>query len=401
MIEYKYLAKNKDGEVVNGAVEADNTSSAAKVLMTRNLYPITIEEVDKSSFYVPFINGIRLKDKAFLVRQLATAVNAGLPISQALEMISQQMNQKKLKSILTQVTRDVEGGMQLSTSFSRFPELFSAIDVTLIAAGETSGTLDKILVRIADSIENDYRIGAKVRGALVYPGFIFAVVIAVIFMMSYYVMPQMEGLYKSFNAQLPLITRIVVGFSHGITTGGPFILLLLVGLIVGLRVYINKTEEGRKIWDKIKLSTPIIGPFLKKVYVARFARTLTGLVASGVALVQALNIVSKAIGNVVYSEAILDAAQKVKSGVPLSTPLREQQKEFPLVVSQLIKVGEQTGELDNMLAKVADYYEEEIDNFVKSISSIIEPVLIVTLAVIVGVVMIAIMLPIYRIGKIL
>lgn len=400
MIEFQYAAKNKDGELLGGSIEADNASAAAKILISKDIFPITIEEKEKSSFSIPFLDKIKLKDKSFLARQLATAVNAGLPISQALQMISGQITHKKLKNILLQVTRDVEGGTQLSVAFSKFPELFGPIEITLITAGETSGTLDKILIRIADTVENEFNLQKKIQSAMVYPAFILFVVIGVIVMMSIYVMPQMEGLYASFNAQLPLMTRVVLAFSHFIAKGGVYILLLMVATAYILRV-ILKTDQGRRNWDYIKIKIPLIGPFLRKVYIARFARTLTGLIGSGVSLVESLNIVSKAVGNKIYEEKLIDAAEKVKSGIPLSTPLKDPESGFPGIVSQLVKVGEQTGELDNMLSKVAEYFESEVESFVKNLSSIIEPVLIVVMAVLVGVIMIAIMLPIYRIGKIL
>lgn len=397
MIEYTYVAKTKDGDIVKGAVEADSESAAGKVLTGRELYPINISVKEKSSFNL--LNRVSVKDKAFLIRQLATTINAGLPISQALNTLKEQIVNKKLKEVLEQVSRDVEGGMPLSTSFSRFPDVFSQIDVTLLAAGETSGTLDKVMIRLANTIENEYRIKRKIRSAMAYPSFIFVVIIGVIVIMTMYVMPQMEGLYASFGAKLPLLTRIALGISHGVTRYGIFILLILGAIVALLNRYIQ-TENGRLNWDKLKLSTPIIGLFLQKVYLARFARTLSGLVGSGVSILDSLSIVAKAIGNKVYENLILEAAKKVKGGIPLSTPLKSN-KEFPPIVSQMVRVGEQTGEIDNMLTNLADYYEEEVDNFVKSMTSIIEPVVIVIMAVIVGFLLVAIMLPIYSIGKVI
>jgi type IV pilus assembly protein PilC len=396
MIEYQYIAKTKDGEIQKGTVEAESESSAAKVLTTRNLYPVSVFVREKTSFDV--LNHVSVKDKAFLIRQLATTINAGLPIAQALDTLKEQITAKRLRDILEQVSRDVEGGMPLSSSFARFPELFNQIDITLIAAGETSGTLDKVLLRLATSIENDYRITRKIRSALAYPAFILLTIIGVLVIMSIYVMPQMEELFASFGAKLPLATRVLLAISHNIPIGGPIFLLICAAAFFALRSYI-KTENGRYNWDYLKLHMPIVGQFMQKLYLSRFSRTLSGLVASGVSLLDSLNIVSKAIGNKVYYNLLMEAAGKVKSGIPLSTPLKEN-KEFPPIVSQMVRIGEQTGELDSMLSNLADYYEDEVDNFVKSMTSVLEPVIIVVMAVIVGVILVSIMLPIYNFGKI-
>lgn len=397
MIEYTYVAKSKDGEIIKGEVEADSESAAGKLLTSRDLYPINIFVKEKSSFSL--LNRVSVKDKSFLIRQLATTINAGLPISQALNTLKEQLTNTKLKTVLEQVSRDVEGGAPLSTAFSRFPDIFSQIDVTLIAAGETSGTLDKVMLRLANSIENEYRVTRKIRSALAYPAFVLVVIVGVVIVMTVYVMPQMEGLYQSFGAELPLMTRVALAISHGITRYALYILFVLGAIGVLISRYI-KTDQGRLMWDRMKLSMPVFGQFMQKVYLARFARTLSGLIGSGVSLLDSLNIVAKAIGNKQYYNLIMDAARKVKGGVPLSTPLKAA-KEFPPIVSQMVRVGEQTGEIDNMLTNLADYYEEEVDNFVKSMTSIIEPVVIVIMGVVVGFLLVAIMLPIYNLGSVI
>jgi type IV pilus assembly protein PilC len=395
MIEYTYVAKTKDGEIQKGTVEAENQSAAAKVLTNRDLFPIDVFVRDKSTFN--FFNKVSVKEKSFLIRQLATTINAGLPIAQALQTLREQITNKKLASILEQVSRDVEGGMPLSASFSRFPEAFTQIDVTLLAAGETSGTLDKVMLRLADTIENEYRVNQKIKSAFTYPSFILVVVVGVIAIMSIYVMPQMEGLYSSFGSQLPLLTRITLGFTHGFTKYSPFLLIIAIAGFFGLRSYVS-TENGRYVWDRFKLSVPIIGSFLRKVYLGRFSRTLSGLVGSGVSLLDSLGIVSRAIGNKIYYIEILEAAKKVKGGQPLSAPLKNNEN-FPPIVSQMVHVGEQTGEIDTMLSNLADYYEEEVNTFVKNMTSILEPVVIVIMGVVVGFLLVAIMLPIYQIGR--
>lgn len=397
MQAFIYTAKTKEGELQKGEVEAENESAAAKVLMSRELTPVSVFREDGQSLNL--FNRISAKDKALIARQLATMVNAGLPIAQSLKTLQEQIQKTKIKKVLEQVSGDVEGGATLSSSFARFPEMFSGIEITLIASGETSGSLDKSLLRLADQLEKEQTLMRKVRGALIYPAFLTAVVIIVVAVMIVYVMPQMEGLYSSFNAKLPLLTRILIGVSHFMSKFAPWLILALIGFVLYI-IWAIRRPWGRRIWDKLKLSTPAINELLKKMYMARFSRTLAALVGSGVPLLDSLSIVSKAIGNVVYEELIQEAAEKVKSGIALSEPLKENPL-YPPIVSQMVSVGEKTGELDNMLNKLADYFEEEVDTLVKNISNLIEPVMIVVLGGLIGVILIAIMMPIYSLGSVL
>lgn len=397
MREYNYVAKTKDGELQKGNIEAESENAAAKILLTRDLAPITITTDQGEG--VSFFNKVSLKNKVLIARQLATMINSGLPISQSLKTLQEQVSNKKVKKILEQVASDVEGGSQLSASFSRFPEMFTPLDLTLVSSGEKSGSLDKSLKRLADQLEKEQSLLRKVRGALIYPAFIVVVVIGVLILMVVYVMPQMEGLYSSFNAKLPLITRIMIAVSHFLSKFMPIVILLLIASAIYIR-YAIKRPKGRKIWDSFKLRIYGLNILLKKVYMVRFSRTLAGLVASGVPLLEGLSIVSKSVGNVIYQESIQDVAEKVKSGVALSEPLKESPL-YPPVVPQMIAVGEQTGELDNMLENLSNYFEEEVDNIVKNLSGLIEPVMIVVLGGIIAVLMIAVMMPIYGLGNVL
>ncbi len=398
MQDFEYTAKTKEGEVQKGVVEADSEYAAAKVLFGKDLIAVKVRA--KSDKGLSFFKKLSSKDKAFLMRQLATTINAGLPISQALKVLGNQTNNKKLKNIISQISSDVEGGQSLSTAFSRFPETFSQMDITLIESGETSGTLDKVLIRVANTMESNYRIKKKIRSAMAYPGFILGVVIVVLIVMNIYVLPQMGTLYKEFNATLPLPTRIVMAMSKASTNYGILLVIAIVAAVTGLRLYVKRTKNGRSIFDTIKLKIPVLGAFIKSLYLSRFTTTLSGLIASGVSLVEAINITSRAIGNIHYEETLGESSEKVKGGVPLSETLKESEL-FPPIVPQMISVGEQTGEMDGMLENLANYYEEEVDNFVKSMTSIIEPVLIVVIAVLVGGMLVSVMLPIYSLGKVI
>jgi len=394
---FHYTAKDKDGGVLNGEIEAENETAASKVLISRELIPVTIKLTEEKSF--SFLNKVSLRDKVALMRQLSTMITAGLPISQSLKTLEEQTQKKNIKRILAQTGSDIEGGSQLSVALSRFPETFTTLDLTLIASGETSGNLDKSLGRLAAQLEKQQSLIRKIRGAFVYPAFVIVVVIIVAAIMIVYVMPQMEELYNSFGAQLPFLTRLLISVSHFTTRFAPFIFIALIGFGIWLRIFI-KRPTGKKLWDGFKLKIFGINILLQKVYMARMSRTLSGLISSGVPLLDSMAITAKAIGNLIYEERVKASAKKVKSGIALSETLKGDPL-FPPIVPQMINVGERTGELDSMLENMANYFEEEVDNAVKNISNLIEPMVIVLLALIIGTMLVAIMMPIYSIGKVL
>ena len=398
MRDFSYISKNKDGEIVRGQLEAQDEASAAKLLTSKGLFPVSINVKEKASFN--FFNHVTMKDKSFFARQLATTISAGLPITQALTIIKDQIVKKGFKEVIEQIIRDVEGGMQLSASMGRFPEIFSSVETTLVSAGETSGSLDKSLIRMADALESDYKINRKLRSALTYPGFIIFTVILVVVLMTIYVMPQMEGLYSGFNAELPPLTRAMLSISSVLQKYGLVFLLFIIAISYTFRYWVKRTDQGRYTWDTIKIKIPVINKFLMQVYASRFARTMSGLIGSGVSIIDSLNITSRAIGNVLYRDFLISASEKVKGGIPLSTPLKEGVL-FPAIVAQMLLVGEQTGEIDNMLSRLADFFDEEVDNSVKSITSIMEPFIIVVMGGVVCLILVAIMLPIYSIGQII
>lgn len=394
---FNYTAKDKDGQLLKGEIEAENENAAAKVLVSRELIPITVGIHQETS--LGFLNKVSLKDKVLMMRQLSTMITAGLPIAQSLKTLEEQTKKKNVKKILSQTASDIEGGSQLSVAFSRFPETFSALDITLIASGETSGNLDKSLSRLAAQLEKQQSLTRKIRSAFIYPAFVMGVVIIVAAIMVVYVMPQMDALYQSFDAELPFLTRVLVSISRFTGKFAPFIIAILIGLGIWARMAV-KRPFGRRIWDNLKINLYPINILMQKMYMARMSRTLSGLISSGVPLLDSLAITSRAIGNVIYEDKIKAAAKKVKSGIALSETVKNDPL-FPPVVSQMINVGERTGELDGMLENMANYFEEEVDTAVKNISNLIEPIVIVLLALIIGTMLVAIMMPIYSLGKVL
>lgn len=380
-----------------GTVDAANESAAAKLLISKNLNPILIKPQNEEEGF-SFLNRVSLKEKVQFIRQLATMINAGLPISQALSTLNSQKLSKGLKIISGKVASDVEGGSTLSSSLANFPKTFTSLDITLISSGETSGNLDKALISLADQLEKQQSINRKIRGAFVYPAVVMSIVILVAIGMVIFVVPQMASLYESFDSKLPFVTRVMITISELLMKFGLIVLIGVIAFIAYLK-YLTNTIPGRKTWDTIKINIYAISALLKKLYMARFSKTLAGLIGSGVPLLDALDITSRAIGNVIYEARIKESIKKVKSGVALSKTIKNDDL-FPDVVSQMIEVGEKTGEVDNMLNNMANYFEEEVDQAVKNLSTLLEPFIIVILAVVVMTLLVAIMLPIYQVGTI-
>jgi type IV pilus assembly protein PilC len=393
---YTYTAKNTaGGELVSSDVQAENEQAAAKLLMGQGLFPITIDEQKEKGAggSISFLNRVSTKDRVLFTRQLSTLINAGLPLIQSLRTATEQVSNKTFQEIMKKVIASVEGGSSLSAAFGEFPKVFNQIYVALVAAGETSGTLDKALERLANQQEKDAAIASKIRGALIYPFIVLGVVIAVVIFMLTTLLPQVSSLYKDLKKTLPISTRILVSISNVITHFWWLVIILLVGLGYGLMQYI-KSEPGRYQWDGLKLHIPIFGPLFRKVYMARFARTLSTLLASGIPMLEGLAIVEKAVSNAVVAQAIQRIIDKVRSGKALSESILAEPSFIPLV-GQMSKIGEESGALDDMLGRVASFYESEVDTAVQNLSTIIEPVLMVFLGLVVGGVIVAVLLPVY------
>lgn len=396
MLTFVYTAHRTDtGEVVKAEVQAENERAAAKLLMAQGMFPISIEDKGKSGLLAKsgFGNHVGAKDRVIFTRQLSTLINAGLPLTQSLRTVTEQIQNKALRDVVANVVSAVEGGQSLSQAFGAHPKIFSDVYVSLVAAGEASGSLDKALERIANQQEKDAAILSKIRGALIYPIIVLGVIVAVLVFMLTTVLPQVGSLYKDLHRDLPLLTQVLLSISSFITHFWFLVVAALIGLGLALRSYI-KTETGRKMADSFKLNMPLFGKIFRKVYMARFARTLGTMLQSGIPMLEALRIVKNAINNVHVEEVLEKSMQGVKGGKALSSTL-EDKPEFLALVPQMIKIGEQSGAIDSMLDRVATYYENEVDEEVRNISTTIEPLLMVVLGVTVGGVIAAILLPVY------
>lgn len=396
MLTYKYTARDPaTGEYVKANVEAESEQAAAKLIRKEGLVAIDIQIAEKGAKRAGgFLNRVKAKDKVLFSRQLSTLINAGLPLVQSLRSVTDQTTSKPLKVVLSKVIGDVEAGSTLSAAMAKHPQVFNQVYISLIAAGEASGTLDKALERLSIQQEKDADLNSKIRGAMVYPLIVLLVMGAVLGFMLVKVLPQVQTLYTSLpGASLPLLTTILLAISSFIIHQWWIVLIILVGMVFfGSRW--ARTIGGRRFFDKMKMKIWPVGPLFMKVYMARFTRTATTLVASGVPLLQVLQITSESVNNIHIKEAIVRAADKVKGGKALSDAISNDPN-FLTLVPNMIRIGEQSGSLEAMLAKCAEYYEKEVDDEVKNISTIIEPVLMVILGVVAFVIVAAVLLPIY------
>lgn len=395
MLNFTYEARNPaTNEKIKAEIQAESEQAAAKLIRAEGLAPINITAVDAGVSSGRFKKRIKARDKILLSRQLATLINAGLPLVQSLRSVGDQTTSKPMKTIISRVVADIEAGAALSAALGKFPDVFDQIYVSMVAAGETSGTLDKSLERLAVQQEKDAAILSKVRGAMVYPVIVLIVMGIVVSFMLVSVLPQVETLYDDLpGASLPLLTRVLLKISHAIMDFWWIAMALAAGAVLFMRHWV-KTTTGRGIVDRLKMRAWPIGPLFMKMYMARFSRTGTTLIASGVPLIQMLEITGRSINNVHVESSIKNAIDKVKGGKSLSDTLKGDPNFLPLVPSML-KIGEQSGAIEQMMDKMADYYEKELDEQIRAVSTIIEPVLMIVLGLFAFIIVAAVLLPIY------
>jgi type IV pilus assembly protein PilC len=393
MLTYNYEARNAStGEKVKAQVQADNEAAASKAIQGQGLTPITIK-LDKAGHGFG-LHRITTKDKVLFSRQLSTLINAGLPLVQSLRSVAQQTTNKAFKVIINEIISDVEAGSAFSKSLDKHPKVFNRVYVSLVEASEASGTLDTGLERLANQQEKDADIVAKVRGAMVYPLIVLCVMLGVVLFMIVKVLPQVQTIYDGIpNAHLPFITTALLAISHFVTKRWWIVVIMLV-IMAFFGTRWARTLGGRSVIDKAKMRAWPIGRLFMKLYMARFARTGTTLVASGVPLIQMLEITADAVDNVHIGASLARAIEKVKGGKSLADAI-DKDPNFLELVPNMLRIGEQSGAMETMLAKVADYYEKEVDNEVKTISTIIEPVMMIIMGIMAITIVAAILLPIY------
>jgi type IV pilus assembly protein PilC len=398
MAEFTWEARGRTGELRRGTMEADNEDAVNQRLRQQQLAPVRVQKKRKLT-ELSFGSGVATKDLVTFTRLFATMIDAGLPLVQCLEILSSQQPNKKFGAILKDVKSSVEGGSSFSEALRRHPKVFDELFVNLVAAGETGGILDSIMVRLSVYLEKRQKLIRQVRGAMVYPSIVIVIAAGVMTVLLTFVIPAFENMFKDFGGgrdNLPALTRMIIAISQGFVSFLPY-LIVLTGAIIGGISWLYRQPQGKRFFHRTFLSMPILGPVLKKIAVARFTRTLGTLLQSGVPILDSLDICARTAGNVIIEAGVLYVRQSISEGKNMAEPLA-QSKIFPDMVVQMIAVGEQTGALDQMLNKVADFYEEETDVAVAAMTSALEPILMVGVGGMVGVVLIAMYLPIFSLA---
>lgn len=390
MPQFAYKARTRDGKIITGELEADSKEAVASRLREKGYFVTQVKE--KSKEIVLFKRKVTSSEVAVFARQFATMIASGVPLVRCLGIVAEQNENPRFREILGKIRQDVESGTTFSKALEKYPDVFSNLFVDLVRAGEAGGILDEILNRLANYLESSEQLKAKVKGALTYPVVVASIAVGVVFFLLTFVLPQFKNIFEGMgNANLPLPTQILMQTSDFLSTYFVFILLGIGAFIYGLKKFFS-TKQGKRIWDSNILRVPVIGLLIKKVAIAKFTRTLGTLVSSGVPILQALEVTASTAGNVVISDAIQKTRVSIREGESIAEPLKASGI-FPPMVVQMIAVGEETGELDTMLIKIADFYETEVDTAVKGLTSVIEPIIIVFMGIVVGGIVMAIFLP--------
>ncbi|MDQ3098427.1 MAG: type II secretion system F family protein [bacterium] len=397
MIQFNYIAKERDGAERAGIVEAADSNQAAKILRERGLVVITIKAVGTGlSFDKIFasFNKVSPTEITNFTRQLSTMITAGLPLTEALNILKAQTQNKQFNIVQESILHDIEGGGSFADSLQKHPKTFSKIYVSLVRAGEASGLLDTILARLAENLEKDREFKAKTRGAMIYPLIVVVAITVVMFIMMIFVIPRLTGMYTDMGVELPGPTKLLIATSKFFVN---FWWLMIGSGIAAFFAYKQyaKTEVGKKNIDEMKYKIPVFGKIRRESALTEFARTLGLLVGAGIPIIESLNIVSDSVGDKVYYDSIRKAARDVEHGAPLSVPIARDAN-FPPILSQMIKVGEETGKLDEVLVKISKYFEAEAENLIKNLTTALEPFILIFLGIGVAFLVLSIILPIYK-----
>lgn len=395
---YRYRARNEKNETIQGVVQAASDSVAADTLTDQGLTILSLQAQGVSILQqsIRFLNRVKGRDLVVFSRQLSVIISATIPLVRGLRILMAQTRHPFFKSVISEITDDVEGGAKLSAALGRHPEIFSSFYISIIRAGETSGKLEEVLAYLADQQEKDYDMLSKIRGAMIYPLFILGGLVVVGTLMMVLVVPQLTTVLTESGGELPFSTKLLIGTSSFITHYWWALIIGFVGLVVGFNMLL-RTERGRYAWDLFRLHVPVFGPLLQKIVIVRFTRSLHTLMAGGVPLSKSLEIVSEVAGNVIYKGLILDTVKEVESGNSIATTFATSHQ-MPLMVSQMLSLGEKTGRIDEILDKLSSFYGREVNNTMNNLTSLIEPLILLIMGVAVGLLVAAIILPIYNLA---
>lgn len=395
---YKYKALDRKQQTVSGMVEAANEEIAVDVLVDRGLsiLSLTPKRVFDITKFLSILNRVKVKDLVIFSRQLSVLVSANLPIVKSLKVLKEQTESLYFQKIIQEVINDVEGGTKLSKAFSRYPNVFSNFYVNMVQSGETSGKLEEVLNYLADQQEKDYDLRSKIKGAMIYPIFILSGLTIVGIIMMVFVVPKLTAILKESGGDLPISTKILIGTSEFIQNYWWILIIAVIVMIVAIK-FLLSTSSGKKSWDYIKLKIPILGNLSQKIIIVRFTQSFSTLLLGGVTITQGLEIVSTIVGNEVYKQLIQETIREVEGGKSIASVFLGS-KEVPKILSQLMVIGEQTGKLDDILLKLSNFYAREVENLVRNMVTIMEPLIMVLMGVAVGILVAAIILPMYNLA---
>ena len=394
---YRYSAKDINGKKFTGNVESVDEKALVSTLQTQGLVPIEIKKLDSPRSKIRLMlpsGGVSSTETVGFTRQLSTMVSAGLPLTDSLVILQKQAKNQNFARVIAELVADIEGGMALSVALGKHPRIFDVIYVKLVEAGETGGVLDKVLAKLAESSEKEREFKAKTRGAFIYPAIVMIVMVVVITIMMIFVIPKLTSLYTEIGAELPLPTKILIAISNFMRSFWWLLLLAVGGFIYGFRIF-SKTEKGSQLISRIVLALPIWGKIRKTLILAQFTRTLGLLIGTGIPIITALKVVADILASPSYREGIEFAISRVERGSPLYQPLAANPG-FPPIIGQMVRVGEETGKMDEVLGRLAVYFEAESENFIRNLTTALEPVILVVLGLGVGILVLSIILPIYN-----
>jgi type IV pilus assembly protein PilC len=399
MAVYVWVAQGRAGEVKKGETEAINEAAIRTQLRRQGLKPTRVKEKPKDLLeMVPFRGSVKGKDVVIFSRQFSTMISAGLPLIQCLDILSAQEQNKSFARVIRSIKEDIEGGSTLTDALRKHPKVFNDLFTNMIAAGEAGGILDTILNRLATYLEKSAKLQRKVKGAMTYPAVVLFISFAVITLLLVKVVPVFQSIFAGMGKELPFMTQFLIDLSNTVTNNSLYIVAALVAAIV-LLMRFYQTDKGRYLFDRFILKPPVIGPLMRKVAIAKFTRTLSTLISSGVPILDGLEIVSRTAGNKVVEKALMETRKNISEGKTIAEPLAATSV-FPPMVVQMIAVGEATGSLDSMLTKIADFYDDEVETAVNALTSMLEPLLMVFLGGVVGGMIVAMYLPIFQLGSI-
>jgi len=396
MATFRYTAKDKDNKVSTGNIDGNSRDDAVLELQNKGLTPVTITNVTKRSLrdIVSGFSTISTAEKVLFSTELSTLVNAGVPISQSLTILEKQTKNARFKKVIGELAKDVDGGLTLSAALEKHPRVFSPLFTSMVKSGEIGGTLDESLNRLAEQMNKDRELNSKIRGAMIYPSVIFVAMVGALIYMLVTIIPKLQSMFDELGGKLPLSTQSLVFISKLFTNYGLLTLIVTVAVVFGYRYAEKNIIPFRRFVHMTILKIPVIGNLAIKINIARITRTLGSLISSGVSVDESLNIIGDSTQNLLFKEAILKSSEKVKNGSTIADTLKTY-KIFPILVPQMIAVGEETGSLDTILGKIADFYDSEVDNITKNLTVLLEPMIMIIIGIMVGYVIIAIITPIY------